>query len=138
MGSWAEDLTGTYCNELWQAPLTIILHSSFFIANACGLGKTKKEEPPAPCGDPSAPSAIGAVRGFRAISMFYCALLQVELYIELRNSRISPHTLQVPILVGPFGLSISQKCTQNPPNAAIWTAAGTGDPTILPTSGRRL
>ena len=71
------------------------------------------------------------------VSLLYCALLQVELYIELRNSRTSPQSLHRPALVGPFGLSMSQKCTHKLSNAEMWIAVDMGDPTILPTSGRR-
>ena len=86
---------------------------------------------------PPAVGAIGALGSFPAISLLYCALLHVELYMELRNSRVSPQTLHRPELVGPFGLSMSQKCTHILSNAEMWIAVDIGDPTILPTSGRR-
>ncbi len=44
-------------------------------------------------------------------------LLHVELYMEFLNSRISPHSLHVPALIGPFGLSMTQKCTHE----IMWT-----------------
>jgi hypothetical protein len=35
--------------------------------------------------------------------------------MELRNSDFSPHVWQVPMDVGPLGLSIIQKCSQSEP-----------------------
>ena len=40
-------------------------------------------------------------------------LFQVELDTELRNNCTLPHCLQVPWLVGPLGVSISQKWTHS-------------------------
>ena len=37
---------------------------------------------------------------------------QPEPGIEFLNSDLCPHTLQTPVLVGPFGLSMTQWCSQ--------------------------
>ena len=49
-------------------------------------------------------------RAWRALLLWALSRSQPEPGMELRNSAVAPHSLHVPILVGPFGLAIIQWC----------------------------